>query len=68
LKISIYLHICFLDDSIPLAENSFPPCGENGRVAYKDEKGFKIFPNEVRNRDEVKVSAKKNDFNLSFLH
>ncbi len=62
MKISIYLHICFLDDSIPLAENSFPPCGENGWVAYKDEKCFKIFPNEVRNRDEAEGKCKEERF------
>jgi hypothetical protein len=62
LKISIYLDVCFLDDSIPLAENSFQPCGENSWVAYKDEKCFKIFPNKVRNRDEAEGTCKEERF------
>ncbi len=44
------------------AQNSFEPCGDNGWVPYLDTKCFKIFPNELKYRDEAENYCKEERF------
>jgi hypothetical protein len=44
------------------AQNSSEPCGDNGWVPYLDTKCFKIFPNELKYRDEAENYCKEERF------